>query len=81
MDEAKIISLRKEPELLDMFCTYFSKNWGREVIYRNCMESSLSSDSPLPQWFLGRQTLVQALLTGYNATIGARTKPITKRGR
>ena len=52
MDEAKIISLRKEPELLDMFCTYFSKNWGREVIYRNCMESSLSSDSPLPQWFL-----------------------------
>ena len=52
MIETEIISLRSCPEKLELFCDYFSRHWGKPEIYRNCMENSLNSKSPLPQWFL-----------------------------
>lgn len=47
-----VISLRENPETLELFCDHFSRCWGKPDIYRNCMQSSLTSTAPLPQWFL-----------------------------
>lgn len=47
-----IISLREHPEQLERFLQDFPLHWGNEPVYRNCMEASLKTDSPLPQWFL-----------------------------
>lgn len=47
-----IISLQEHPEQLERFLRYFTLHWGNEPVYRNCMEASLKTDSPLPQWFL-----------------------------
>ncbi len=52
MENAKIISLRSNPELLDVFCSYFARIWGKKDIYCNCMQHALETGSPLPQWFL-----------------------------
>ena len=52
MSDWQTISLRHQPEKLETFCNYFSARWGKAEIYRNCMESALTADSPLPQWFL-----------------------------
>ncbi|MBE6404025.1 MAG: GNAT family N-acetyltransferase [Lentisphaeria bacterium] len=46
------VSLRENPELLERFCGYFSLRWGKEELYRDCMQSALQTSSPLPQWFL-----------------------------
>ena len=51
-EDNKIISLRSNPEKLEIFCQYFSNHWGKEELYRNCMQFSLDANAPLPQWFL-----------------------------
>lgn len=52
MQDFKIISLRKQPEKLDIFCNYFRKHRKNTECYRNLMQFSLESASPLPQWYL-----------------------------
>ncbi len=52
MADIEIISLRMNPEKLDIFCRYFSEHWGNPEIYRDCMENAVKTSSPLPQWFL-----------------------------
>ena len=61
ISETKIISLRSNPEMLEIFCNYFSNHWGKPELYRNCMQAAVQTASPLPQWFL----LMQA-----NETVG-----------
>ncbi len=53
--DRKIVSLRSEPAMLDIFCSYFSKHWGKPELYCNCMQAALQTSSPLPQWFLAMQ--------------------------
>jgi len=48
----KMISLRRQPEMLDRFVAYFAKIWGRPELYCDCMTAAVASGSPLPQWFL-----------------------------
>ena len=48
----KIISLRQCPDELGRFVDFFSRHWGMRELYRNCMTASLSTKSPLPQWYL-----------------------------
>ena len=48
----KIISLRQCPDELERFVDFFSRHWGMRELYRNCITASLSTKSPLPQWYL-----------------------------
>ncbi len=50
--EFKILSLRNNPDRLPLFLDFFIRHWHNEAVYRDCMTACLSSDSPLPQWYL-----------------------------
>jgi len=53
MSDIKIVSIRDNPEMLDRAVDYYSSKWGiSEKIYRNSMESSLNTQSPLPCFYL-----------------------------
>ena len=50
-----ILSVREHPEEADRFIRYFQSRWASEdsmMVYDDCIRSALSSDSPLPQWYL-----------------------------
>lgn len=47
-----ILSLRDAPEFLERFISFFAAAWSRKSFYRDCMEACLTSDNPLPQWYL-----------------------------
>jgi GNAT superfamily N-acetyltransferase len=48
-----IISIRVNPSYLEKGTDYFSKRWGIERrIYLDCISNSISTDSPLPRWYL-----------------------------
>jgi len=47
-----IISLRQQPEQLELFLNFFVRHWHNEAVYRDCLTACLSSASPLPQWYL-----------------------------
>ncbi len=48
----EIISLRRSPAKLELFMDFFPRHWGMRDLYRDCMTACLTSDSPLPQWYL-----------------------------
>lgn len=51
----KILSLREHPGQAGRFIAYFQRHWASEdslAVYRDCMESCLHTDAPLPQWYL-----------------------------
>lgn len=50
--EFKIISLRNNPDHLQLFLDFFIRHWHNEAVYRDCMTACLCSISPLPQWYL-----------------------------
>ena len=53
MNNIKIVSIRDNPEMLDKAVDYYSSKWSiSEKIYRNSMESSLNTPSPLPRFYL-----------------------------
>jgi len=53
MSEITILSVRDNPEYLDRAADYFSSKWGipREI-YHDCIRNSLTTESPLPRWYL-----------------------------
>ena len=53
MSNVKIIAIREYPELLEQAVDYFSSRWGVDRnIYRDCIANSLTTESPLPRWYL-----------------------------
>lgn len=53
----QIISLRRNPEFKDKAITYFQESWPNvyPLIYQDCIENSLHSSGPLPQWYLSKK--------------------------
>jgi N-acetylglutamate synthase-like GNAT family acetyltransferase len=50
----KIISIRENPEYKDRAISYFQSKWPTvlPVIYEDCINHSIGSMNPLPQWYL-----------------------------
>lgn len=50
----RIISIRENPEYKDKAVNYFSSTWSSvsRIIYEDSMTHSLTTSSPLPQWYL-----------------------------
>lgn len=49
----QIISVREYPEYLEQAVDYFSSKWGvAKNIYQDCISNSLTTESPLPRWYL-----------------------------
>jgi len=50
---ASIISVREHPKYLDRAVDYISSKWNVGYsVYRDCISHSLTTDSPLPRWYL-----------------------------
>lgn len=55
MNKFQIISVREHPELADDIISFFQRHWASEasmMVYEDCIRSCLSSESPLPQWYV-----------------------------
>lgn len=51
--DINIISIRENPRYLERGIDYFSAKWGIERrIYSDCISNSITTDSPLPRWYL-----------------------------
>ena len=51
----EIISIRKSPEYKDRAIKYFQNKWASPSsmkVYEDCITNSISTTSPLPQWYL-----------------------------
>ena len=51
----EIVSVRERPDLTDSAVAFFQRHWASEdsmAVYDDCIRSSLSSESPLPQWYV-----------------------------
>ena len=51
----EIISVRDDPDSVQMFIDYFTERWASELtkpIYQNCLENTVNENYPLPQWYL-----------------------------
>lgn len=52
-----IVTVRERPEMKDVFIAYFQEKWAGEdkrsrMVYEDCISKRLSSESPLPEWYL-----------------------------
>ncbi|MBU1096414.1 MAG: GNAT family N-acetyltransferase [Bacteroidetes bacterium] len=51
--ETKIIGIRENPEYLEKGVDYFSTKWNIDRrIYADCISNSISTENPLPRWYL-----------------------------
>jgi GNAT superfamily N-acetyltransferase len=51
--EYEIVGIRDNLEYLESGIKFFSDNWGiDEKIYDNCIRNSISTEMPLPRWYL-----------------------------
>jgi len=50
----KVISIREKPEYKDQAIKYFQSKWQSvlPIIYEDCINHSIESINPLPQWYL-----------------------------
>ena len=53
----KIISVREKPEYCKLAIQYLQKSWPSvyPMIYEDCIQHSLTSVNPLPQWYILEQ--------------------------
>ena len=48
-----VISVRENPEYLDRAVDYLSSKWNVAYdVYNDCISHSITTDSPLPRWYL-----------------------------
>lgn len=53
MNGINIIGVRENPGYCDRAIKYFSERWGiDEKIYDDCIRNSITTESPLPRWYL-----------------------------
>ena len=53
MDNINIIAVREHPEYLEQAVDYFSSKWSVDRnIYQDSIANSLTTESPLPRWYL-----------------------------
>ena len=53
MDSISIIAIREHPDYLDRAVDYFASKWSvSSNIYQDCISNSLTTESPLPRWYL-----------------------------
>jgi len=53
MGNNNIISIREHPDYLDRAVDYFSSKWSvSRNVYQDCIANSLTTESPLPRWYL-----------------------------
>ena len=65
----KLVSLRENPEMLDVFISYFQNVWASPdsmAVYDDCMRNAVTSDAKLPQWYL----LVEDSLSSADRIVG-----------
>ncbi len=51
----EVISVRERPEYLEKTIEYFQKHWAStdsRMVYDDCIRHSLTTENPLPQWYL-----------------------------
>lgn len=51
----EILSLREHPQRLHEILAYIKDKWASEqskVVYDDCLQHTLNTDSPLPQWYV-----------------------------
>lgn len=51
----ELISVRENPEYKDRMIKYFQSKWASESsmkVYEDCIESCLTTNSPLPHWYI-----------------------------
>ncbi len=49
----QILSVRAHPETLERAVDYLAARWGvARAVYQDCVSHSLTTDSPLPRWYL-----------------------------
>jgi len=58
----QIISVRDNPEFLERAVDYLAGTWSiPRTVYQDCVANSLTTDSPLPRWYLlesGVETII-----------------------
>lgn len=50
-----IISIKKQPEYASIAIKYFQEKWANKdslKVYEDCINNCITSNSPLPQWYL-----------------------------
>ena len=53
MMSIQIIGIHKNPEYLERGIDYFASKWGIDrKIYADCITHSITTDNPLPRWYL-----------------------------
>ncbi len=49
----KVISVRETPEYKDKTIEYISSKWSApRIVYEDCITHCISTDNPLPQWYI-----------------------------
>lgn len=53
MDNTKIISIRENPDQLDLAVSFFSSKWAiPQNVYHDCIANSIITKQQLPRWYL-----------------------------
>lgn len=64
----KVISVRENPEIKDQAIKYFQSKWKSvlPIIYEDCINHTIGSPAPLPQWYLLEKFGFEYIGQGYH---------------